>query len=83
MEQERVRVKFRDVFMHQHEKTQQHFVLFEDDEGRRMPIWIGQSEAWGIAVGREDEPPLDRPFTHDAMVLILAATGASMEEAYI
>lgn len=83
MSDERVGIKIVGVYMHQeNERPAQHFVLYRDNQGRRMPIWIGQFEAWAISFALEGEPP-ERPMTHDMMLLILEATGTVMEEAYI
>lgn len=59
-----------------------HFVLLRDNRGRRVPIFVGQFEAWAISLGLEGDNP-ERPFTHDAMIRCLSAAGATIEEVYI
>ena len=83
MSDERVQVKVMGVYAHQDEGVvANHFVLFRDNTGRRLPIFIGQFEAWAISLALEGETP-DRPFTHDAMLNCLAVAGATVEVACI
>jgi bifunctional DNase/RNase len=83
MAEERVPVKVMGVYAHQDEGVvANHFVLFRDEAKRRIPMFIGQFEAWAISLGLEDKAP-DRPFTFDAMLTCLTVAGATVEEAYI
>lgn len=83
MAEERVAVKVMGIYAHEDKGTvTNHFVLLRDDRGRRVPIFVGQFEAWAISLGLEDNKP-ERPFTHDAMILCLAAAGATIEEVTI
>jgi bifunctional DNase/RNase len=75
-------VKVMGVFMHQAEAAQQHFVLLRDNRGRRVPIWVGQFEAWAITLALEGEAP-DRPFTHDLIKILLDRLDASVERIVI
>lgn len=53
-------------------------VLLREQEGTRyLPIWIGAAEATAIATAMEGvEPP--RPLTHDLLVMVIEALGATM-----
>ncbi len=59
-----------------------HFVLFKDKSKRRIPMFLGQCEAWAISLGLERKVP-DRPYTFDAMLSCLSAAGATVTEVYI
>jgi RNA polymerase sigma-70 factor (ECF subfamily) len=63
--------------------TQRHVVFLEEiDAGRRMPIWIGPTEATGLAVILENvEVP--RPGVHHFAAALLSATGSELREARI
>ena len=85
MAENRVPVKVKGVYAH--EGTDEiavgaHFILFQDDAGREMPMFVGQFEAWGISIGLEDTAPV-RPFTFETMFTCLSVAGATVEEAYI
>ena len=83
MDEERMELKVMGVYAHQDQGTiANHFVLLRDNRGRRVPIFVGQFEAWGISVALESEPP-ERPFTHDAMLNLLTLTGGILEEVCI
>lgn len=83
MPDERVPVKVMGVYANDGEGiVSNHFVIFQDEAGRRLPIFIGQFEAWAISLALEGTPP-DRPFTHDAMLTCLTVAGATVEEACI
>lgn len=58
-------------------------VLLREQEGRRyLPIWIGAAEATAIATAMERvEPP--RPQTHDLMVMVIEALGATVEQVVV
>lgn len=88
MPDERVPVKVMGVFSNDDKENNDkeavihNFVIFQDEAGRRVQIFIGQFEAWAISLALEGTPP-DRPFTHDAMLNCLAVAGATVEEACI
>jgi bifunctional DNase/RNase len=84
MEQQRYEVKVAGVYLHEEDKIKgvQHFVLLRDDADRRLQIWMGQYEAWGISFGL-DGKPVERPMTHDMIILLMEATGAKVAEAVI
>ena len=76
-------VKVIGVYMQQEEgATAQHFVLLRDNKTRRVPIWVGQFEAYAISIALEgDDPP--RPLTHDLAKIFLEKLGASVERVVI
>ncbi len=83
MNEQRVEVKVTGVYMHKEEKMPpQHFVLLRDENARRLPIWIGQFEAWAIAFALENDPP-ERPMSHDFMLSLVTASGGIVTEAAI
>lgn len=83
MPDERVLVKVMGIYANDGEAiVSNHFVLFQDETGRRVQIFIGQFEAWAISLALEGDTP-DRPFTHDAMLNCLAVAGATVEEACV
>lgn len=88
MSNERVPVKVMGVFANDDkEKSDKeavihNFVIFQDEAGRRVQIFVGQFEAWAISLALEGPPP-ERPFTHDAMLNCLTVAGATVEEACI
>lgn len=83
MTEERVPVSVMGVYAHEDAGVvANHFVLFQDEAKRRMPIFIGQFAARAISLGLEDKAP-DRPFTFEAMLSCLLAAGATVEEVYI
>ncbi len=76
-------VKVMGVYMHQEAKLPaQHFVLLRDNKGRRVPIWVGQFEAWAISFALEGDAP-ERPMTHDLFKLLLERLGATLERVII
>ena len=76
-------VKVMGVFAHQDQGTvANHFVLLRDNRGRRVPIFVGQFEAWAISLALEGDSP-DRPFTHDLLKLILERLDARVEQVII
>ena len=78
-----VEVKVMGVYMHQESgMPPQHFVLFRDEQGRRIMIWMGQFEAWAISFALDGETP-QRPFSHDVTLAMLDAAGASLEKVHI
>ena len=83
MEQTRSEVKVIGVYAREDAGTlANHFVLMRDGRKRRLPMYVGQFEAFAISVGLEGGPP-DRPFTHDAMLKLVTLMGGVLEEAYI
>ncbi len=79
----RVPVKVVGVYAHKDEGVvANHFVLFKDEAKRRIPMFLGQFEAYGISIGLEAKAP-DRPYTFDTMLTCLSVAGAMVEEAYI
>ena len=76
-------VKVQGVFAHQDQGTiANHFVLLRDNRGRRVPIFVGQFEAWAISLALEGDAP-DRPFTHDLIRLLLERLDATIERVVI
>ena len=76
-------VKVMGVFAHQDQGTvANHFVLLRDNRGRRVPIFVGQFEAWAISLALEGDSP-DRPFTHDLIKLMLERLDASIDQVII
>lgn len=57
---------------------QRHIMFLEDDQGRRLPIWIGQAEATATALILE-HVDLPRPGVYQFAASLLAA-GASLRE---
>ncbi len=60
----------------------QFFVLLQDNQGRRVPIWIGKFEAAAISMAIEGEQA-DRPLTHDLIRILLERTGVAVERVVI
>jgi len=57
-------------------------VLRRKDNNRQLPIWIGNAEAFSIALALSGiKPP--RPLTHDLIVDILTALGANLSKVVI
>ena len=76
-------VKIMGVYAHQEQGTiNNHFVLLRDNRGRRVPIFVGQFEAWAISLALEGDAP-DRPFTHDLIRLMLERLDATIERVVI
>jgi hypothetical protein len=76
-------VKVMGIFMHQDQKMPpQHFVLLRDNKGRRVPIWVGQFEAWAIQFALEGDLP-ERPLTHDLIKQLLDRMGATVDRVII
>ncbi len=76
-------VKVMGVYIQQEQGLQaQHFVLFRDNRGRLVRIWVGQSEAISISNAIENEP-MDRPLTHDLMKIMLDKLGATVDRIVI
>ena len=76
-------VKIMGVYAHQDQVSiSNHFVLLRDNRGRRVPIFVGQFEAWAISLALEGDAP-DRPFTHDLLRLMLERLDAKIERVVI
>ncbi len=76
-------VKVMGVYIQQEQGLQpQHFVLFKDNRGRLVRIWVGQFEALSISNAIENEP-MDRPLTHDLIKIIVDRLGATVERIII
>lgn len=76
-------VKVMGVYAHQEQgSAPNHFVLLRDNRGRRVPIFVGQFEAWAISLALEGDTP-DRPFTHDLIRLLLERLDATVERIII
>ena len=60
----------------------QTFVLLQDNQGRKVPIWIGRYEAFAISMAMEGEEA-ERPMTHDLLKIILDRLGGHVERAII
>lgn len=56
-----------------------HIVFLEDDEERRLPIWIGSAEATALAVILEDVQ-LPRPGVYQFAAALLAGAGGRLRE---
>jgi uncharacterized protein len=66
----------------EHPGTKQCFVVLKDDDGARLIIWIGRSEALTIAAGlTKISPP--RPMTAHLMVSLFEVTGLQLKEVRI
>ncbi|MBI1922987.1 bifunctional nuclease family protein [Candidatus Poribacteria bacterium] len=51
----------------------------KDNPQQRLPIWIGEPEAWAISIGMKgDTPP--RPMTHDLLLNLLQAANAKIQQ---
>ncbi len=58
--------------------SNQPIVLLKEMEGTTfLPIWVGAGEATAIAFAQQDIRP-ERPLTHDLIVELLEATGATL-----
>jgi hypothetical protein len=60
-------------------------VLLRDEAGRRLPIWIGQWEAFAIWMKMDQNhgPLVRRPMTHDLFSTVLERLGASLEKVVV
>ncbi|MDQ3690131.1 MAG: bifunctional nuclease family protein [Chloroflexota bacterium] len=66
-----------------HMLSTQHVVILKQSErDRYLPIWIGSSEANAIAM-RLQGLSAERPLTHDLVVSLLAALGASISRVVV
>lgn len=60
----------------------QAFVLLQDNQGRKVPIYIGPFEARAIMMAIDGESA-DRPMTHDLVKLLLDRLGAQLERVIV
>lgn len=60
----------------------QRFVLLQDREERKVPIWIGPFEAFAIHTAIEGQV-LDRPMTHDLIRLLINRLGAHVDQVIV
>lgn len=58
---------------------ERHIVFLEDDQARRLPIWIGQAEATAMALILENVQ-LPRPGVYQFAAALLAGAGARLRE---
>lgn len=66
-----------------HMLSSQHVVILKQSErDRYLPIWIGPSEANAIAM-RLQGLSSERPLTHDLLVSVLSALGASVSRVVV
>ena len=66
-----------------HMLSSQHVVILKQSErDRYLPIWIGPSEANAIAM-RLQGLSAERPLTHDLLVSVLTALGASISRVVV
>lgn len=56
-----------------------HIVFLEDEQGRRLPIWIGPAEATAMALILE-KVELPRPGVYQFAASLLAGTGSRLRE---
>jgi bifunctional DNase/RNase len=76
-------VKVMGVFMQQEQGLQaQHFVVFRDNRGRLVRIWVGQFEALSISNAIDNES-MDRPLTHDLLKIVMERLGGSIDRVII
>ena len=58
------------------------FVLLQDRRQRKVPIWIGRTEAMAISMAMDGEEP-ERPMTHDLIRILLNKLGAGVDRVII
>jgi RNA polymerase sigma-70 factor (ECF subfamily) len=61
------------------QSVERHILLLEDDQGRRLPIWIGSAEATAMALVLE-QVQMPRPGVYQFAASLLAATGGRLRE---
>ena len=74
-----IHVHIRDVRRRHADVQDQHVVIVASDAGDVIPIWIGPSEAIGLALRLTATAP-PRPLTHDAMAALVRATDGRVAE---
>jgi len=71
------------VFEHATEgRSVETFVLLQDREERKVPIWIGRYEAIAISTALAGEQ-LDRPMTHDLITIIFKRLGITVDHVIV
>lgn len=58
------------------------FVLLQDREERKVPIWIGRYEAIAISTALAGEQ-LDRPMTHDLIAIVFRRLGITVDHVIV
>ncbi len=58
------------------------FILFQDNMGRRVPIFVGKFEAYAISMAMEGEE-IDRPMTYDLIKILIQRLGATVDRIVI
>lgn len=58
------------------------FIMFQDNMGRRVPIFVGKFEAYAVSMAIEREE-VDRPMTYDLLKNIIERLGGTVERAVI
>jgi RNA polymerase sigma-70 factor (ECF subfamily) len=59
--------------------VERHILFLEDDQGRRLPIWIGSAEATAMALVLE-QVQMPRPGVYQFAASLLAAAGGRLRE---
>ena len=54
-------------------------ILSDEESDRKLPIWIGQAEAWAIAMELSNIDS-KRPMTHDILKTIISVLSAKVEK---
>lgn len=54
-------------------------ILSDEESDKKLPIWIGQAEAWAIAMELSNIDS-KRPMTHDILKTIISVLSASVEK---
>lgn len=71
-----IRVRVQGLMMDERSKSP--IVLLREEDGEAtLPIWIGESEARAVGIVLAGEK-LDRPLTHDLMLLMVQTLGAKV-----
>lgn len=60
----------------------QTFILFQDNRGRKVPIFIGRFEALAISMALEGEE-IDRPMTYDLIRILIERLGATVDRVIV
>jgi RNA polymerase sigma factor (sigma-70 family) len=62
--------------------VERHILFLEDDQGRRLPIWIGPTEATAMALVLE-RVQMPRPGVYQFAASLLAAAGGRLREVHV
>ena len=79
MSQDRIAVTLESVTL---EEAATCFVTLQDDDKRQLKIYIGKCEGQALAAGLQGYA-FDRPGTYDALLAVVSAAGAAVEEVCI